>query len=74
MKKTIKKTIVNLKTPATPFFFNTLYDPFRKSADFIHGYPFSMRIGVDCALSCGLWLNLADLDAPTQALKPKERN
>jgi len=29
---------------------------------------------VDCGLSCGLWLNLADLDAPTQALKPELRN
>ncbi|XP_057755086.1 probable UDP-arabinopyranose mutase 5 isoform X3 [Arachis stenosperma] len=70
----VAQHIVNLKTPATPFFFNTLYDPFRKGADFVRGYPFSLRTGVDCALSCGLWLNLADLDAPTQALKPKERN
>ncbi|XP_074311341.1 putative UDP-arabinopyranose mutase 5 [Silene latifolia] len=64
----------NLGTPATPFFFNTLYDPFRKGADFVRGYPFSMREGVPCALSCGLWLNFADLDAPTQALKPAQKN
>jgi reversibly glycosylated polypeptide / UDP-arabinopyranose mutase len=70
----VAQHIVNLKTPATPFFFNTLYDPFRKGADFVRGYPFSLRSGVDCALSCGLWLNLADLDAPTQALKPTQRN
>ena len=70
----VAQHIVNLKTPATPFFFNTLYDPFRKGADFVRGYPFSLRSGVDCALSCGLWLNLADLDAPTQALKPAQRN
>ncbi|XP_016193979.1 probable UDP-arabinopyranose mutase 5 isoform X3 [Arachis ipaensis] len=70
----VAQHVVNLKTPATPFFFNTLYDPFCKGADFVRGYPFSLRTGVDCALSCGLWLNLADLDAPTQALKPKERN
>lgn len=70
----VAQHIVNLKTPATPFFFNTLYDPFRKGADFVRGYPFSLRSGVDCALSCGLWLNLADLDAPTQALKPEQRN
>ncbi|KAK2361860.1 UDP-arabinopyranose mutase [Trifolium repens] len=70
----VAQHIVNLKTPATPFFFNTLYDPFRKGADFVRGYPFSLRSGVDCALSCGLWLNLADLDAPTQALKPSQRN
>ncbi|GAB4855823.1 Probable UDP-arabinopyranose mutase 5, variant 2 [Ancistrocladus abbreviatus] len=66
--------ITNLATPATPLFFNTLYDPFRKGADFVRGYPFSMRNGVPCALSCGLWLNLADVDAPTQALKPEQRN
>uniref|UniRef100_A0A7N0RBJ2 UDP-arabinopyranose mutase 5 n=1 Tax=Kalanchoe fedtschenkoi TaxID=63787 RepID=A0A7N0RBJ2_KALFE len=66
--------IHNLSTPATPFFFNTLYDPYRKGADFVRGYPFSLRSGVNCALSCGLWLNLADYDAPTQALKPELRN
>ncbi|KAL3749816.1 hypothetical protein ACJRO7_010873 [Eucalyptus globulus] len=70
----VAQHIVNLTTPATPFFFNTLYDPYCKGADFVRGYPFSLRTGVACALSCGLWLNLADYDAPTQALKPGERN
>ncbi|XP_038684570.1 probable UDP-arabinopyranose mutase 5 isoform X1 [Tripterygium wilfordii] len=70
----VAQHISNLTAPATPFFFNTLYDPFRKGADFVRGYPFSLRSGVDCALSCGLWLNLADHDAPTQALKPNQRN
>ncbi|GAB4835431.1 Probable UDP-arabinopyranose mutase 5 [Ancistrocladus abbreviatus] len=70
----VDQHITNLATPATPLFFNTLYDPFRKGADFVRGYPFSMRSGVPCALSCGLWLNLADFDAPTQALKPEQRN
>nr|GMC50163.1 probable UDP-arabinopyranose mutase 5 [Ipomoea batatas] len=70
----IAQHISNLTTPATPFFFNTLYDPYRKGADFVRGYPFSLRSGVSCALSCGLWLNMADYDAPTQALKPKQRN
>ncbi|XP_030540721.1 probable UDP-arabinopyranose mutase 5 isoform X1 [Rhodamnia argentea] len=70
----VAQHIFNLTTPATPFFFNTLYDPYRKGADFVRGYPFSLRSGVACALSCGLWLNLADYDAPTQALKPGERN
>ncbi|MFS7953706.1 putative UDP-arabinopyranose mutase [Helianthus anomalus] len=64
----------NLKTPATPFFFDTLYDPYQKGSDFVRGYPFSLRSGVPCALSCGLWLNFADYDAPTQALKPDMRN
>ncbi|KAI7755834.1 LOW QUALITY PROTEIN: hypothetical protein M8C21_024091, partial [Ambrosia artemisiifolia] len=57
----------NLKTPATPFFFNTLYDPYQKGTNFVRGYPFSLRGGVPCALSC-------DYDAPTQALKPDMRN
>lgn len=70
----VSQHINNLKTPATPFFFNTLYDPYQKGSDFVRGYPFSLRSGVPCALSCGLWLNLADYDAPTQALKPDMRN
>lgn len=70
----VTQHINNLTTPATPFFFNTLYDPYRKGTDFVRGYPFSLRSGVDCGLSCGLWLNLADYDAPTQALKPTMRN
>ncbi|CAA0829583.1 Probable UDP-arabinopyranose mutase 5 [Striga hermonthica] len=70
----VSQHITNLKTPATPFFFNTLYDPYREGADFVRGYPFSMRAGVECGLSCGLWLNLADYDAPTQALKPDLKN
>ncbi|CAK9175451.1 unnamed protein product [Ilex paraguariensis] len=70
----VTQHVTNLTTPATPFFFNTLYDPYRKGADFVRGYPFSLRSGVTCALSCGLWLNLADYDAPTQALKPGQRN
>lgn len=70
----VTEHVNNLKTPATPFFFNTLYDPYQKGSDFVRGYPFSLRSGVPCALSCGLWLNLADYDAPTQALKPDMRN
>lgn len=70
----VEQHVFNLTTPATPFFFNTLYDPYRKGADFVRGYPFSLRSGVKCALSSGLWLNLADFDAPTQALKPGQRN
>ncbi|CAN1271519.1 Probable UDP-arabinopyranose mutase 5 [Linum perenne] len=70
----VAQHVRNLATPATPFFFNTLYDPYREGADFVRGYPFSLRSGVTCGLSCGLWLNLADMDAPTQALKPENRN
>ncbi|KAI3904317.1 hypothetical protein MKW92_016624 [Papaver armeniacum] len=70
----VAQHVTNLTTPATPFFFNTLYDPYREGADFVRGYPFSLRSGVECALSCGLWLNLADYDTPTQAVKPNLKN
>ena len=30
----------NLLRPSTPFHFNTLYDPFEESTDFVRGYPF----------------------------------
>lgn len=66
--------IQNLLTPSTPFFFNTLYDPFREGADFVRGYPFSLREGAPTAISHGLWLNIPDYDAPTQLVKPLERN
>ncbi|KAK6148059.1 hypothetical protein DH2020_018971 [Rehmannia glutinosa] len=66
--------IQNLLTPSTPFFFNTLYDPYRDGADFVRGYPFSMREGAPTAVSHGLWLNIPDYDAPTQLVKPLERN
>ncbi len=56
----------NLDTPATPVFFNTLYDPFRPGTDFVRGYPFSWRDGVKTAVSHGLTLGQPDLDAATQ--------
>jgi len=64
----------NLATPATPHFFNTLYDPYRAGADFVRGYPYSRRPGVRTVISHGLWLNTPDYDAPTQLVKPDERN
>ncbi|CAF1441313.1 unnamed protein product [Adineta steineri] len=66
--------IRNLVTNSTPFFFNTLYDPYREGSDFVRGYPYSMRIGVPTAISHGIWLNAPDYDAPTQLLKVDERN
>lgn len=62
----LEQHISNLLSPSTPFFFNTLYDPYRPGADFVRGYPFSLREGVPTALSHGLWLNIPDYDAPTQ--------
>ncbi|MBA0590247.1 hypothetical protein Gorai_018961 [Gossypium raimondii] len=70
----LEQHIKNLLCPSTPFFFNTLYDPFREGADFVRGYPFSLREGVPTAVSHGLWLNIPDYDAPTQLVKPLERN
>ncbi len=49
----LKQHIQNLLTPSTPFFFNTLYDPFAEGADFVRGYPFSMREGAPTAISHG---------------------
>ncbi|GIL64260.1 hypothetical protein Vafri_18261 [Volvox africanus] len=70
----LEQHIKNLLTPSTPFFFNTLYDPYREGADFVRGYPFSLREGVPTATSHGLWMNIPDYDAPTQMVKPRERN
>ena len=36
--------LVNLKTPSTPFLFNTLYDPYRPKIDFVRGYPFTLTL------------------------------
>ncbi len=63
----LEQHIKNLLTPSTPFFFNTLYDPYREGTDFVRGYPFSLREGVTTATSHGLWMNIPDYDAPTQA-------
>ncbi|CAL5221586.1 g3804 [Coccomyxa viridis] len=70
----LQQHIRNLLTPSTPRFFNTLYDPFAEGADFVRGYPFSWRQGAPTAVSHGLWLNIPDYDAPTQMVKPHERN
>lgn len=70
----LQQHIKNLLSPSTPLFFNTLYDPYTEGADFVRGYPFSLREGVPTAVSHGLWLNIPDYDAPTQLVKPRERN
>lgn len=49
--------LTNLTCPSSPFFFNTLYDPYRAGADFVRGYPFSLREGTATVVSHGLWLN-----------------
>jgi reversibly glycosylated polypeptide/UDP-arabinopyranose mutase len=64
----------NLLSPASPDWFNTLYDPFAPGADWVRGTPFSIRAGVPTAISHGLWLNVPDYDAPTALAKPRERN
>lgn len=70
----IEEHVANLLSPSTPFFFNTIYDPYRPGADFVRGYPYSLRNGVPTAISHGLWMNAYDYDAPTQLLKVTERN
>eukprot|EP00250_Pteridium_aquilinum_P035231 c8931_g1_i1 orf=79-1122(+) len=70
----IDRHLKNLTQHSTPFFFNTLYDPYRDGADFVRGYPFSLREGVASAVSHGLWLNVPDLDAPTRIVKPRVLN
>lgn len=70
----LEQHIKNLISPSTPHFFNTLYDPYTEGADFVRGYPFSLREGAPTAISHGLWLNIPDYDAPTQMVKPRERN
>lgn len=63
----------NLKTPSTPYMFNTLYDPYQDGSDFVRGYPYSLRSGVPTGVSHGIWMNQPDYDAPTQLLKVRER-
>lgn len=60
--------------PSTPYFFNTVYDPYLFCVDFVRGYPYSLRKGVPTVVSHGLWMNAYDYDAPTQILKVHERN
>lgn len=70
----IESHIYNLLTPSTPYYFNTVYDPYRPSSDFVRGYPFLLRDGIETAVSHGLWMDSYDYDAPTQLLKSTDRN
>lgn len=59
----VHQHVCNLLTPSTPFFFNTLYDPYAKGSDFVRGYPFTLRQGVPTALSHGevhVYVSLVD--------------
>ena len=49
----LQQHIQNLLSPSTPFFFNTLYDPYAPGTDFVRGYPFSLREGAPTAVSHG---------------------
>ena len=49
----LQQHIENLLSPSTPFFFNTLYDPYAPGTDFVRGYPFSLREGAPTAVSHG---------------------
>lgn len=74
MINSLGEHITKMSSPSIPYYFNTLGDPFRQGTDFVRGYPFSLRDGVPTAISHGLWLNIPDYDAPTQMVKPWERN
>lgn len=50
----LEQHIKNLISPSTPHFFNTLYDPYTEGADFVRGYPFSLREGAPTAISHGV--------------------
>lgn len=65
----IKQHLENLESPCFPDYFNTLYD-----GEFVRGYPFELRKGKPTVISHGLWLNVPDLDAPTQMVKPHYKN
>lgn len=52
----VTQHVINLENPATPLFFNTLYDPYCEGADFVRGYPFSLRSGVPCLHLVGFGL------------------
>ena len=41
----------NLLSPSTPYFFNTVYDPYRDGSDFVRGFPYSLRSGVATAVN-----------------------
>ena len=69
----LQRHLQNLQRNSTPYFFNTLYDPYHPGTDFVRGYPYSMRNGVPTVISHGLWLHAPDYDAPTQLLKLDER-
>lgn len=42
----LEEHLLNILTPSTPYYFNTLHDAFRKGSDFPRGYPYSLREGV----------------------------
>ncbi|KAE8664796.1 UDP-arabinopyranose mutase 1 [Hibiscus syriacus] len=69
----LEQHIKDLLSPSTPF-FNTLYYPYREGADFVRGFPLSLREGVPTAVSHGLWLNIPDYDAPTQLICGSDSN
>jgi hypothetical protein len=50
------------------------YDSYQDGSDFVRGYPFTLRQGVQTAISHGIWLNAPDYDAPTELFKINEHN
>lgn len=44
---------INLVTPSSPYYYNTLYDAYRPGSDFSRGYPYSLKEGIPTAMSLG---------------------
>jgi Reversibly glycosylated polypeptide len=49
----LEEHFLNLITPATPYYYNTLFDAYKQGADFPRGYPYSLRGGIPTAISIG---------------------
>jgi reversibly glycosylated polypeptide/UDP-arabinopyranose mutase len=64
----IQLHLANLRSPAHPDYFNTLFD-----LEFVRGYPHALRSGHRTAISHGLWFEHPDLDAITQSENPDLR-
>lgn len=65
----VEQHIKNLVSMSSPEYFNTLYD-----GPFVRGFPYSLRNNSKTVISHGLWLNVPDLDAPTQMQQPDLKN
>ncbi len=65
----------NLMRPSTPYYYNN-HDPFLaaseqgSTADYVRGFPYSLREGVQTAVSYGSVKGLREFDSLTRLMKP----